>query len=487
MLKIALLGDLHLPFCENAVQYQALEFSIKSINENNPDVIVSLGDITACGDINAAEIFLAKMKLISKPRLMVLGNSDIRNKETLEKIKILEENYDINLRGIRLVGINNADGIIHSDDRKRLLSIDNNTILFMHRPQNDLVSESAEFFDKCCKENKPLAIVCGHLHFFKKIENNYLIQALDPDKAIGEPPCVTYMLIDGKDISFEFDYFPFSLPTDIKDYLGLSCFNWFEDIPFAADNGIKNIELRPGVIRCDVDLLIEKIRYFREKGGNYVSLHMPDFGYNGEITGAYEWEEAIKLANILNVDGVTVHVPMASVEDMQGSAKKIILDFVCEKLSKLSSNCKIGIENMHMTKADTPDNHRRYGYTPYECLEFISCINAVLGNDRVGALLDVGHARNNAPFSQKYNLGAWYSIIGKKTVAYHIHQVILTEKDMENHCKIDNLYGPLISYVGFFSCWNNGILNKAPIFLEIRGGKKEYIPTIKTFLSDNIQ
>lgn len=67
-IKIALLADLHLPFIESASQYKALEFAVDSINRNMPDVVVGLGDMTACGDINAAEYFLNEMRKIDLPK-----------------------------------------------------------------------------------------------------------------------------------------------------------------------------------------------------------------------------------------------------------------------------------------------------------------------------------------------------------------------------------------------------------------------------------
>ena len=100
--------------------------------------------------------------------------------------------------------------------------------------------------------------------------------------------------------------------------------------------------------------------------------------------------------------------------------------------------------------------------------------------DRVGHILDVGHARNNGILSQKYPISRWYEIMGRRTVAYHIHQVIPGENGAKNHNPIENWFGPLVSYASFFYCMDKGMLNFVPIFLEVRGAEN-YEKSINAF------
>lgn len=478
--KVALLADLHLPFIETASQYKALEFAVESIERNKPDVIVSLGDMTACGDVCAAQHFLDIMNRFALPKLFVLGNSDIRTKENVQKIRMLESEKELTVNGFRLIGLNTADSVLKEDDKKLLATADEQTIVFLHHPPQHTSKASKAFFENWLESGTYKACVYGHLHLFEQDGKSYSIQALDPDKAIGEPPCVTYMMIDDEKISLEFDYFPCHRPSGIEDYIGLSCFDWYKDIVYAADHGIQNIELRPGVINCVPEALGEKVAYWRRKGGKYLSLHMPDFGYDNGIMETENWEKALRLANYLHVDGVTVHVPRVSVEKMTGDVKSDVLAFLQRAITTLPDGCVVGIENMHMTDGEKADESRRFGYIPEECLELVSDINDIFGYERVGVLLDVGHARNNPPYSQKYNISSWYALVGSQTVGYHIHQVLMTPDGMENHTAIMDVFGPLISYCSFSDCWNNGQINKKPVFLEIRGGAEQYIPTIET-------
>lgn len=482
MLKIAVVGDIHLTYLSGTVQYDAFEFALEKIKSSQSDVVVCLGDATANGDLDAANYFLNRMEEIKASKLFVLGNSDLRTKETVEAVKILQTDNEITIDGVRLIGINTSSGQISSSDKELLNSSDKNTIVFMHHPYWDgLAVESAEMIKKFQENGNYRALVHGHMHYFEKKENVYSIQALDPDKAIGEPPCVTYLIIDNEEIRTEFDYFPAQMPENAEEYVGLSCFKPETDIPVAIENGIKNIELRPNAVYDDREKLKKLVSLWRKNGGKYLSLHMPDFGYDGQLIGEEEWEEAVKCALELSVDGVTVHVPKASLKSMRNGAEAILLQFLLDNIKKLPSDCVVGIENMHMTANEGDNEDRRFGYIPQECIEFMNKINSVFGFERVGLLLDVGHARNNAPYSEKYPVGAWYGEVGKYTVAYHIHQITKQENKMENHTPITSLCGALISYCGFSYCWNNNKINRRPMFLEIRGGYDEYIKSVKLF------
>lgn len=482
MLKFAVIADIHLSYLTDTVQHKAFEFACEKIKNADVDAVVCLGDATAYGDVSAAEYFVEKMEALSLPQLRILGNSDVRNKETIKDIGRLVTEKELYISGYRLVGIDTSEETIKEEDRELLASSDEKTIVFMHHPYWCLKQQDAEMMQKFLDKGLFKALFCGHLHISETRGNVYLVQALDPDKAIGEPACVTYITVDDDGtITTEFDHFEAEMPEELDRYLGLSCFDPWTDIPYAIKHNLKNIELRPSAVELDRERLLTLVTEWRACGGCYLSLHMPDIGYKEGLIGVHEWEKAIDCAKTLCVDGITVHVPKASVRDMKGKAKQEIVHFVSQKVSELSPACKIGIENMHMTADDRVDEERRYGYTPSECKEVMELINEQLGKERVGLLLDVGHARNNAPFSGPYPVGTWYGEVGKYTIAYHVHQVEMHGDKMENHVPIKGMYGPLISYNGFAYAWNHGILNRAPMFLEIRGGQKNYCISVELF------
>ena len=102
---------------------------------------------------------------------------------------------------------------------------------------------------------------------------------------------------------------------------------------------------------------------------------------------------------------------------------------------------------------------------------WIDAINESLGMpNRVGHVLDTGHARNNGSFAKKYPLSRWYLEMGGRAKAYHIHQSVKQENgQLKNHRPIESWFGPMINYCGFLWAWDQGLLNHAPIFLEVKG------------------
>ena len=99
---------------------------------------------------------------------------------------------------------------------------------------------------------------------------------------------------------------------------------------------------------------------------------------------------------------------------------------------------------------------------------------------RVGINFDIGHARNNAPYSQTYPISTWLSMLGEHIVGYHIHQVTYEDGVFENHMPITDVYGKLISYASFFKLWELGTIARAPFVFEMRP-EGAYETTLATF------
>jgi len=347
MLKFAVIADVHLSYLEDTVQYKALEFACNSIMKSNANVVICIGDATAYGEIKPAEYFLRTMEALRLPQLRILGNSDMRTRENRRQMDILKTKKELKVSGYRFIGIDTAMEEISEEDFQLLDTSDENTIVFMHHPYCCLKEESAERVKQFLQVGNYKAFICGHLHYYEKQGKVYLVQALDPDKAIGEPPCVTYFTIDDEgNILVEHDYFEGKMPEELDKYLGLSCFQPEVDIPYAIEHSLRNLELRPSAVYFDREKLLDLIAEWRRKGGQYLSLHMPDFGYKEGIIGEKEWKDAISCANELCVDGVTVHVPLVSLQEMKAVAQPILLTFITQRIRELADTCKVGIENM---------------------------------------------------------------------------------------------------------------------------------------------
>jgi hypothetical protein len=204
-----------------------------------------------------------------------------------------------------------------------------------------------------------------------------------------------------------------------------------------------------------------------------MGIFTPNLGYkNGEITGKEQWYVATEYAIAVKADGLTMHPPRrVNLEYLKedGELWNDFKEIYLYTVKKVDPKVAVGIENMHI-EAGENTKQRSFGYTPPEVLAWINTLNSALSvPDRVGHILDVGHARNNGNLSQIYPVSRWYEMMGDKIVAYHIHQVLAAEKGMQNHNAIENWLGPIINYSSFFYSWEKNVINHKPVFLEVKG------------------
>ncbi|MBR2884368.1 MAG: metallophosphoesterase [Clostridia bacterium] len=476
-MKIAVICDLHLPLLKRAAQYCVLDWAIDNIIAENADLTVVAGDVCAGGDIEALNYFLDKTGELNC--MFLLGNSDIRNPFSRDEIvEKYSKSRMLKFQNCRILGISTPYTYLTENDKGLLLQCCDNDIVVMHHDFDALKEESREFLKEIF-DKKSLIVIHGHKHM--EMENTIGktkligVAGLDPDKAKGLPSVTYFDFVDNGfkkyDRYFEIDKAYFK---DVLNYIGISCFNPETDIDYAIENGLKNIEIQLRVEKDieNYDVIKEKVAQWRKNGGKYLSCHLPELRLtDGELQGVDRWYKAIDLLLELEPDGVTVHVPRAKIKDMivDGKYWRMYLTHFVEGLKKLSHNTKIGIENLHMLKGyNKNDEERLFGIVPEECLMWIDALNVYLGENRVEALLDIGHATNNSVLRERYTRSVWYEIMGKRTVAYHAHQVVKTSEGLANHYAISDWLGMTISYASFFWAWGNNRINHMPIFLEMR-------------------
>ena len=212
---------------------------------------------------------------------------------------------------------------------------------------------------------------------------------------------------------------------------------------------------------------------------------MPNIKYNGkDFSGKEEFLKGIEIAKKINVKGITVHPPKIKKSLLINDDKLFneIITFYASAFRTLNKAVKIGFENIHKTKDEQgiEISELGFGYIPEDIILLSESVNKILNGNRVGLVLDVGHTKNNGTLSSIYTVGRWLEMVGDKTVAYHIHQVIKTEDGLKNHKSIENWFGPLISYASFFYAFVENIIKKVPIFIEVRG-KDNYVKSIEAF------
>lgn len=467
-MKLCFICDIHLPECKKALQYDVLEWALSDALEKKADCIIFAGDITSFGNYSIYKGFVERMNNFRIPVLYIPGNSDLRDKSSYDFIKNLSSPTENKIGNIKIFALNDCDNDIKERDLSLLDRAEDGCILFLHHPINELKEVAREKLLLFIEKNKNSLVFHGHKHKSYSDKNVISLQALDPDKAIGEPPCITYYNTDTR--VTEKAYYKAPLPLDFYEQLGISCYRPTQNIRFAISHRLKNIELRNNILKEDASQLKELISEWREVGGKNLCVHLSDVGFeNGTPSSRPDYIDLISLAKELSANRVTQHVPRVSVNTVKENPKALenIAAFVANAYKSVGADFTVGIENMHMTSADNVEKDRRFGYLPDECLLFMELVASEY-NHKVGINFDIGHARNNPPFYNMYPISSWLSIIGKYTVGYHFHQVTRLENKLENHMPITELHSGIINYTSFFKNWSLGNINKVPVILEMR-------------------
>lgn len=489
-MKLGFLCDIHLPAHRQAPQYTALHHALQALRQSGIDLLVVPGDFTADGDKDAAAFFLQAVQSTGLPFVLQIGNSDLRTPETRASLLAYAAPTFHRCGDATLLALHDADRRLSTEDFAALDAVSGDgsgVILSLHHPIHELEPEYA-FRLLDWLENHPKAhTFFAHCHFVREESRLHWLPALDPDKAIGGS---AFALWDTGTESLQVITQPCLPPQDLLPLLGFSAFDPLPDLIWAAEQHIPCIELRPNAMQCDRTALAAAVARWRAADGRNLSLHAPEVYWNDVPGEETVWQAFIDFALELHADRITVHVPQVSVQDAaRPQVLPALAAFLARHLCRLPADCAIGIENMHMTAADRPDDSRRYGYLPQECLAYAALVGQHLGRE-VGINLDVGHARNNAPFSQRYPVGSWYAAVGRRTVGYHLHQVTNTPKGFINHTPFTGFTQPLISLESFFSMWRAGALNHVPVILEIRPDEQDAAPyrqTLRLFWASSVQ
>lgn len=490
--KIGIICDMHLPDDKTSPQYAFLLMAAERMKKDGVDTVICLGDITAFGELGGWELYQEALQDFT--HYEVAGNSDVRDGSTREILtgKLKPAAFSAGTRSV--IGLNTPDAQITESDRERLRDVKPGDIIFLHHYIRTLTEESGAWLTRLAEE-VPVTILHGHGHryFDYYINESHILgmRGLDPDKSIGNFPSINYLKISEEAVTLEevMIDLPQSYLEAVSQYFGLSCVDNARDVAYATEQGIKYVELRCNGRDWTPDMeLLPLLKAWREKTDGYLSIHMPNLRYkDGEVHGMEQWKEALQYALVTNADSLTIHPPRVQVRDMAvgSEAWNTLLELYLEVVRTVPAATRVGIENLHKEAGEKLDEARGFGYLPSEVSAWIDAINEqVAGNQdgtpRVGHILDVGHARNNGGFAQRFPISRWYGIMGGKAVAYHIHQVVSGPNGAANHSPLECWFGPMINYTSFFYGWHHGLLNHVPVFLEVKGSEN-YAKSMKGF------
>jgi len=489
---MAVIADTHLPAMPGTAQETCLDWALATLSANPPDLLAVAGDITAAGSPATAAAFRSKLDHSGLRTLITPGNSDLRNPSAQAAVlQALSTAPASDHPPCRVVLLDTGAGEVTAEARLALTHAgagvgERALVVVMHFPPGSLAPDSRQWLESWVRQTQPSLIVAAHSHRDREVcwagTPVHTVRGLDPDKAIGGPPAVAlFELREGtwrrRELSFPDGTAEGWSPgerEELRALLGLACSNEAAaGLLRAAAEGVACVELRATNAAKDPQALRTALSTWWQAGGRYLSWHMPDVPWREDDsppTEVAEWRDLLQVGLHRDIQALTVHVPRATVALMQPGSQpwRSLSDTFCRLLEPaVARGVRIAIENMHMRPGESADESRRYGYLPAECLAWAEELRSRLGRDTVGMLLDLGHARNNDPFAAEFTLGAWYALVGRHSVGYHLHQVLTTDGKMRNHQPITGFHGPLISLSSFLWAWHAGHLNHAPVFIEV--------------------
>ena len=249
-----------------------------------------------------------------------------------------------------------------------------------------------------------------------------------------------------------------------------------ETVRETREFGLSCLELRPVDLDFSTSDLQRELSALRSERDIYLSWHLPNASWDTQITGEHVMSEHIQRALSVGVSHLTVHVPAAPAYLMEDATVWAQFEDAFDRLFRtaVAQGVRLAIENVHNTPGVRPEDPACKFATDIDGYDrWIDAIDARFADvprAQVGAHFDVGHARNNGELGNMQPLGDWYARIGRRVLGYHIHQIRhdATVGKLTNHREMFAPFDLRISYAGFIHAWSNRLINRAPLFVEIR-------------------
>lgn len=517
--RFVLLADLHLSDNPDTAAHQALQWAVDRVNRERPDFLAVAGDVTTFATAVSAKRCRAALNRVEVPVLFTPGNAERRGGDAMSEFETLAspERRAAVFGDLLVLLPDTSTGSLPDEERSWLNrslrgSRAPRRLVITHYPLDRMDGESRAWLTRWLSENGIELLVAGHSHVQRTRQENGFVEAvvrgLDPDKAIGDLPGINLFESTRKGAWTEI-FIPWSpairlLPADLPN--GMLPVGWsIQGDPVTAaretlGSGLSCLEIRPAALDFSRQALSSALGDLRDQGPINLSYHLPDLRWNSRaerVDGVDAVRAHVDCALAAGADSLTVHVPRATAREMERvrehrpEATGCFADFVGTFAGLFADAVRAGvalaIENIHNpgnTPADSPN--REFATRIDEYLRWIDAVATEMANlpgARVGALLDVGHARNNGgDLDNLQPLGDWYGRLGRRILGYHIHQV---ETDpgsglLSNHHEIKDLFGSRISFAGFLWAWSTHQITRGPLFVEVRDAEGR-VKTVRRF------
>ena len=488
-MKFIQITDLHLSDRNDTPAADALRWAIETADSIAPDLVAFTGDMTTFGTSGAAGQFLHAASHLSVPWVFTPGNAELRSKAAMVVLEQPASCRSLEMGEVCFLLPDTSSGSLTVEDRRQLEAAPSRPLVILtHYPTDTLDADSRTWVTSWLAGRRVELYLAGHRHFTRSrtIEgcNEVITRGLDPDKAFGGPPGIS-VFERGNDGRWVEEAIPWPHGTErLPAEVDHSPVGWSihgdpaETVRETIDSGLHVLELRPRELDYDLAATRAGLARLREDRPIYLSWHLPSLGWDDGMTGVDEVARQIDDGRSCEVDAFTIHVPQVRADRMfDGDEPSDLQDEFASGYRSLfedavKAGIRMSIENVHNAPGTPSDRaERKYATEIGEYVDWIDRMREKMRvPDLVGAHLDLGHARNNGALGNMQPLGDWYARVGSRVTGYHIHQVRRDEETgkIANHRDITGIYDRTVSYAGFLHAWSKRLINRAPLFVEVR-------------------
>jgi sugar phosphate isomerase/epimerase len=492
-MELIQITDLHLSDRRDTPAAHALKWAIETCNKLAPDLVAFTGDMTTYGTAAAATHFLDQAQRLQVPWVFTPGNAELRSDGAWPVLADHLKCKSIDRTGVRFLLPDTSSGRLIAADRNRLQRENGSGphVILTHYPLDTLDEDSQAWFETWLAKRPTELYLAGHRHFSRDRPINggreTITQGLDPDKAFGGPPGISLFRRDTTG-HWAKQAIPWPYGTDrLPAETDHSPVGWsihgdpIEAVHETYEFGLNAVELRPRSPGYDLEKVLAGLERLRADRPLYLSWHLPNLSWHETgVNGVDAVAEQVAQAKSCGVDALTVHVPQIGAGLMQpgnDAWQNFLNVYVHLFKTTVEAGIRLSIENVHNDPGTAlAPQSRKFATRIGEYLAWLDAVDAAIGSGigRVGAHFDVGHARNNGEMGNYQPLGDWYARIGRRISGYHIHQVRPNEETgrLQNHRDIRSVHDRTVSYAGFLHAWSTGLINRAPLFVEVRNGQE---------------
>ena len=470
---LAIIGDLHLTENRKSLTYRnILPEALQAAQNRKADALIGIGDLTASGTEKQTHLLMTELEKCPLPFYSTPGNAETRSQ--CEKALAAQ---NIPPQGnIPVIFMDSSSSAVKEEDISKMDSLpaDSCFLLCSHYPPEMWQQEAEESLAKAQERKAVTGIIAGHVHK----DGEYTMRGLDPDKASGNPPAAVFMeqqkdgswkrrehILEGMDPSL----WSKEEKRSFLAMLGVSCMREpLETLEEAARLSIPVAELRYEALDNMSKELFSAVEKWRKAGGKCLSLHLPNLRPD-ENSMDCDLAKGVHAALLLSCDRVTLHVPEVTAADFPAKKNFLTENFVKLLTPLMEKNVVIAIENLHTKYQKWNDNERNYGCTIEECVSWIEHLKKVTAYGNIGFHCDIGHARNNVPFSIHEYMSDYYAEERLPFKGFHFHQIVkIEEYHFKNHFPLEGFYDKVIALSGYFLARKKGVLpSDVPVILEI--------------------